>query len=258
MCKDLTKKYKTNYLTNVIFRIDYPEINLLKNEFPKEFYNYIKENFNIKPERTITTYQSKISLQNQSNTVEKDEQKLWDFLDSNGKIKVTLSSGYLVIETPEYISFEDFAEYISKIYSAFKSSYTEQPIKRLGLRYINLVKINEGSPLEWNNFIDTDLLGSLNWAKGRSVLDQITRGVSQIFLKDEDSSMTFTYGVYNSEFPAKISRKEFLLDYDCYTEEIQEGDLIKKYVSPFHFKINQMFEASIDNGLRNLMGVPNE
>lgn len=74
-----------------------------------------------------------------------------------------------------------------------------------------------------------------------------------MFFKDDDSMMTFTHGIYNSEFPAKVSRREFLLDYDCHTEDIECGDLVKKYISPFQLKINRMYEASIEEGLRTLM-----
>ena len=66
--------------------------------------------------------------------------------------------------------------------------------------------------------------------------------------------MTFTYGIPNSIFPSKISRKEFLLDFDCYTENIEE-DSVLQHLKIFHNKIQQFFEYCIKEKLRNLMEI---
>ena len=69
--------------------------------------------------------------------------------------------------------------------------------------------------------------------------------------------MNFNYGLYNSEFPNKISRKDFVLDYDCYTANIEKKDSYE-YLNKFHEKINEEFEKSIEEGLRKEMEGENE
>lgn len=78
--------------------------------------------------------------------------------------------------------------------------------------------------------------------------------MSQIILNYDDYTMNFNFGLFNSEFPAKISRKEFALDYDCYTELFEPED-IDDYLIKFNSEIKNMFERSIKNGLRKHMGV---
>ncbi len=76
-------------------------------------------------------------------------------------------------------------------------------------------------------------------------------------LKEEGYNLKFQFGLFNSEYPNPISRKEFVLDYDCSTNE--ETDILEIFdkAKEFNKKIHEWFEKSIQDGLRDIMGVVN-
>ena len=70
-----------------------------------------------------------------------------------------------------------------------------------------------------------------------------------------DFYVRFQYGMFNSEHPNPIARKEFVLDFDCYTKDEQDLSDVLTLLDRFHEKIKEMFEYSILNDLRQIMGV---
>ena len=59
--------------------------------------------------------------------------------------------------------------------------------------------------------------------------------------------------MFNSEYPNVISKKEFLLDYDCVTIGELSVNQIINTTKKFHEIIYDLFEASIDEELKELM-----
>lgn len=70
-----------------------------------------------------------------------------------------------------------------------------------------------------------------------------------------DFYVRFQYGMFNSEHPNPIARKEFVLDFDCYTKDEQDISDVLTLLDSFHEKIKEMFESSILGDLRQIMGV---
>ena len=77
--------------------------------------------------------------------------------------------------------------------------------------------------------------------------------MSQAILNYDDYRVNFNYGMFNSEFPAKISRKEFILDFDFYTEYVEQETIIP-LIKKFNKEAAIMFEKCIKDGLRKKMG----
>ncbi|MGD0951250.1 MAG: hypothetical protein ABR985_02460 [Methanotrichaceae archaeon] len=61
--------------------------------------------------------------------------------------------------------------------------------------------------------------------------------------------------MYNPEYPNKITRKIFVLDYDCYTTDELNASEIKEKMEILQRDEEKLFESSIENGLREKMGV---
>lgn len=251
-----TVKYKKNFLTNVICKIDFdPELSI-KNEPPSKFQEKIKKDFPHLVENELNEY--KTSFSKNENVIESFRAPLYVFKDSKTKaVKViNLSYKYLIIEFFQYKSFEEFVECVRNVIDVFSELYEISEFSRLGLRYINEIKINKGNPFDWTNLINSSLINATNdfFYNDRS---NICRAISQIILDYDHFKMNFNYGLYNSEFPNKISRKDFVLDYDCYTANIEKKDSYE-YLNKFHEKINEEFEKSIEEGLRKEMEGENE
>lgn len=66
--------------------------------------------------------------------------------------------------------------------------------------------------------------------------------------------MTFQFGVHNPDFPARVRRRLFVLDFDCFYQGLQDGNEVLDQVELFHGRIETLFESSITQSLRDMMG----
>ena len=86
-----------------------------------------------------------------------------------------------------------------------------------------------------------------------SLRDSITRSMHQLHLRIDDYKIIFQFGAFNSEFPNTITQKEFILDYDCISEEEHEPNNVLVKFKQFNTQISGLFEQSINANLREIM-----
>lgn len=83
----------------------------------------------------------------------------------------------------------------------------------------------------------------------------MAQAVSRIVLKAHSADISFNFCVFNSDFPNESVRKEFILDYDCYSRfpiNPQENDIIE-ITKSYNSYIEKLFELSITDSLRTIM-----
>lgn len=200
-------EYKRNFLTNVIFRIDFPLILSLEGNPPKDFQNKITEKFPI----LEPIEEFKINIGNiAGNVQESTKSTIWRFTNKERSTFVQLSFQHLVIERKSnYSSFEEFKITISEVLTAFLSEYPNPVTTRLGLRYINEISLKEKNVFDWDKYINKSLIGTLQFVENK---DQIIRSLSSVELViDDDTYLNIRSGVFNSSYPAKVINKEYML-----------------------------------------------
>jgi uncharacterized protein (TIGR04255 family) len=74
-----------------------------------------------------------------------------------------------------------------------------------------------------------------------------------IELNRSDYFIRFQYGWYNSEFPNPIAKKEFALDYDCYSKNEIDISEVLSQIDIYHAAIKELFEYSKEDGLQNMI-----
>ena len=79
--------------------------------------------------------------------------------------------------------------------------------------------------------------------------------MGRIEIAEDNYSVLFQFGMFNPEYPNPIARKEFILDYDCYTEEEMSITDIPETIEDLHKAEKELFELSISDELRCIMGV---
>lgn len=242
--------YSKNFLTQVIARIDYQPILILDKENPSNFQEQVREEYprfeklrnvalNITPKADSSISFEKLPV-------------VWKLSDKEKANIIDLSSKYFALQTSKYIRFSDFYHRLTNAWNHFVENYKPQIITRIGLRYINEIRLTgNGNPFDWENLINTNLYSSLN--AFTDIKESISRSMNQLHFAQEDCKITFTFGIFNSEFPNTITQKEFILDYDCISEDEYDSQDVLGVIKQFNDKVWDLFERSIGDGLRDIM-----
>lgn len=247
--------YEKNFITNAIFRVDFPEINLNTPDPPEELRKTIQEKFQIFHKITKGHLDLNVEDKNQVST-QLTEKVLWEFKNKKGQDifnKAVIASDYVSLEYNIYNSFKEFYKDIQYVFNAFFDFYNIDTIKRIGLRYINQIELDSGNALDWDNLIDRNLFSVTNNFVDPS--ENILRSMQVLEVEEDDYLLRFQFGLYNSEYPNPIARKEFVLDYDCFIQSEMEKHEIFKHSERCNDIIYKWFERSIEQGLVEIMGV---
>jgi uncharacterized protein (TIGR04255 family) len=247
------KKYTNNFLSEIIFRIDFSKDIKIENNF-EEFFASIKHVFKhyeakTKPEISIKIEGDKGKIKTSKNPF------AWCFFDKKRiedsiimEIRKDHISLDFIVERTKYENFNDFKKYIELICDAL-SVYKVKYTKYIGLRYINKIICDKGNPFKWKDIINSDLLS----LKLLNKYDNKTKFMSDFRFKKDDFDIVFKFGLFNSEYPNPIARKEFVLDYDCNTDEVQNLLDIEDISEKMNSIIYNLFEESIERKLRDIM-----
>lgn len=252
--KFVKRVYKSHFLTNVIFRVEFPKIlELTEQKPPSKFQERISDKYPIVEEvkGEIQKYQFKKAL----DYIETEKKVSWEFSNKEKTKRVFIDSDFVFVEHLKYEHFEDLFQDVKLIFESFKDLYPIKIINRVGLRYINQIRIESGDPIDWNSLIHPSLFSVQREFISRE--NSLLRSMHYLELKEEGYNLKFQFGLFNSEYPNPISRKEFVLDYECSTNE--ETDILEIFdkAKEFNKKIHEWFEKSIQDGLRDIMGVVN-
>ena len=243
-------RYQKNFLTNVILRLDFPSRPETIDSSADNFRQEVKEEFPIFEQKPLYEYVAKLEKGVKTDTY--TEYKHYQVSDKNKEKKISLSHNFVVLEFLKYKDLDDFYRHSELLVSTINKLYPELDFTRIGLRYINQIVLEKGNPFNWKEYIDSSLTYAVDNFFNRN--PNLSRAMSQIILNCDDYKLNFNYGIVNSEFPARIARKEYVLDYDCFSEFVEKEKILPA-IKIFNSEIKKMFERSIKPGLRKIMGV---
>lgn len=245
--------YSKNYLTEVIARIDLVSpIIQLKDQLPKEISAKALRYFPIdEPSRAIT---QNVLLRPNDVTSSSEEYTEWNFYGLNRKNRLTIIPNAFLVSVSEYERYEDLREQLLQIEESFFTIFPEAQPKRIGLRYINQLEFPISNILGWVEYVNEDLLGLLRFSDTQD--SKPVRIFHNFETKNDDFNLRFQFGVHNPDYPAPIRRNVFILDYDAYFQGLIEPVEIPKMLDRFHSRIQNVFEISITDTLREKMNGP--
>lgn len=243
--------YSKNFLTKVLFRIDFSRVSSLENE-PVSFRDAIQTSFpKIEPVR-----QSGLILRAELGKAPVTEQvsgTLWQFTSADGNIHCNILPESLVLESNTYQNFTTFSGILKEILDAFYSTQGSLKISRTGLRYINEIVIpGEGDYLNWEGYINPLIASPVRYKPADTELKRIlTTGEFNV---DAETMIILRTGIFNSSYPAGIIQKEFVLDLDCFsTRTPEDKDSLIATVVRLNGILTNTFESLIEEKLRTLL-----
>ena len=238
--------YKKNFITEAIAKVEFlnPIIEL-DQTLPKEFSDSIVNLFPIAELKEISNNNVTITNSGVQNNIDKGIE--WSFWNKDRSKRISLSKNVLLLVQNRYASYDNFADEFLTAFNALCSIYKDLIFRRFGLRYVNNIKLAESETLNWDNYINDKLTASINIPDDSS---HISRTFHNLEMNYENFNLRFNFGIHNPDYPAIIKQKVFILDMDAYHNGLQNKEDVISSLPEFHSKIQELFEFSIKDGLR--------
>lgn len=243
--------YKHTPIKKVIFRIDFlakvPELN---DSLPSEITDVIKTSFPIAEPKNVVARTLQIS---NTNVLDQNTNiKEWHFHTAERNATLIIKEDSFAILINNYISFENINQVLSETIDVFFNHYKGLLSRRIGLRYINEIAIEEENPFDWNEYINPNLTSIFNVTENPK---NIIRAFHNLEIKIDEIMLKFQYGMINPDYPALIKKKIFILDLDASFTGILKHHEIDSFIKKQHLVIQNQFEYSITQKLRDKFGL---
>ncbi|NOT93218.1 TIGR04255 family protein [Ferruginibacter sp.] len=235
--------YSTNFLSQVIFQANF-QIASLDNGIHPILAALCKEKTGV----DVTKQNNRAINILPTGGAETKLHSRWTFLGK--KLHIVIQSDLLQVITLKYTSYEDYHPIISDIFNKVKEIYNPI-VTRIALRYVNNISFEDGSTFEFETLIKPVLLNATLEYKDFGLTRSI--GVMNMFNSTENINTNFTYGFVNPQFPSKITKRHFVLDFDCSMNLNVVIDSIKPLLLKLREQVNTLFEKSILEDLRTKM-----
>lgn len=248
----MVKKYRSPFLKEVIVRLDFSSpVTKLSKKLPEGLKEIILPLFPISEPKEFI---GKELLVTKDITKEKvlETGVDWFFHSIDRQKTLIIASNNVNISYKSYSSFDVLKRDFLPIVEILFNIYADIQGRRLGLRYINEITLAENNVLDWTNYFDRRLLADLSFLEDPT---KICRAFNNLELNFGDLILRFQYGMFNPDYPAPIRKKSFILDYDAYYKGPQNLEDIRENLDKFNTAIQTIFERSISDKLRSLMGV---
>ncbi len=248
---DEARTYRKNFITKVLFRIDFARIPALVTE-PTAFKDLIATLYpTLEPVvRTGIVFGAQDGT---PPTAQQTTETLWQFTNVEGNQHCNILPESLVIEASTYQDFSTFRESLSTVITAFLNTYTGVSIERIGLRYINEISISDDTDyLEWENYINPLVSSIVKFIpEGSRLKRSLNTAEYEI---DADTSINVRTGVFNSRYPAEIIQKEFVIDLDCFSRTRPANLLeLMENIAKYNAILTDTFEVMVEEPLREIM-----
>lgn len=249
-------KYKKNFIDQVVCKIDFsrsqPEEILFSGDIEKAI---IDSSFSRKGiDRVIKNETVNINVKKSDDASSLSHQSetfiVKQYFYSDNDNSLSLSKNYLFFNYKQHIAFNDFKDSFKNIIDVIYKNIPSLITKRLGLRYINVFRLNDFKKKYFKQDISSQYSPCFSGDDSINIL----RGLTLHELKIKNTIMRFEYGLFNPKYPSVMLNKDFKLDYDCYTEELLDDSLKHiEYIEKVHTNIIDMFECSITDELRKVL-----
>lgn len=247
-----TKTYKKNFLTQVIYKLNFIPDESITEEGLKTYKKSLGDNYS-----TLSNIvQQGLLIQGDPSgiTTEQNESMVWRIESKDDTHIIEVEKNSFAIVVKNYQHFKDMRIIVENAQSLFIKQFKEiKDVQRLGLRYIDQIKVDKKN-VNWADYINSKLTAHLDFADR----DTLRRSMhTMVIAYDDETQINLNYGIFNNYFPAPIIDEEFILDFDAYTTfSVQIGDTLT-ILDKFNTVLTDLFEQSITDKLREIMEVKN-
>lgn len=184
----------------------------------------------------------------------------WQFTDQEDNWKIVLAPDFLTLETRNYEHFADFLSRLREALDVLVEHIQPTVVTRIGLRYVNEIRLDELQGMDWFNVIRKDLLGPVAASELMQNTIQVAT-VQQLVLRYPDEvSINMHHGLVPIGTTVRLRRNEeaptspfYLLDFDVFRDFPlpraldMDRNIICQHVEMYHKVIYRLFRWSVTN-----------
>ncbi len=247
--------YRKPFLKAVVARLDFvtPLVGV-DNALPAKLGKVISDHFPIAEPTEMFTHEVQVNLNPAGNDVRqrRTPARVWNFFGKEREKKLSLGSKFVFIEYTSYLSYEDLRDNFVPVVSSIDGLFHDTRAARFGLRYVNEIAIEGLHPVnQWDEYISSALFA----LPALFSPERLTRLVHIAEMKCGELDVRFQFGLPNPDYPSPLKRPSFVLDFDAYIQAAHELRASLGYLDQAHACIQEIFERSITDKLRERMDV---
>jgi uncharacterized protein (TIGR04255 family) len=242
--------YSSPFIKEAIIRIDFPApVLALSENLKKPITKAALSRFPIFEPQKIQAQEFKFSGDAVSETSRKEISQS-SFHGKAREKSIIISPTTIFQSTKDYQSYEIFTGDFFHVIDAVKSSEPDITVSRIGVRYVNVIDLHTGDPLDWSGYINSSMLSLVNLNKHK---DKLSRAFNVLDYSFDSVHLKFQFGIVNPDYPAIVKRRQFVLDLDAFSAGSYDLEEVQKIVEEAHAIIQDYFEFSIEDKTRKLM-----
>ena len=241
----MTLNISERFLKEVLLKVEFRSVPILSGENgdPSDFESVIISEF-----PKFSSHDEKfadIDLYNELIINEQNPNKFWVYEKENiKKIHLKYSSLTLSYNGEFFKNPTCLIEDTELIINALKNLSVEKTTA-IKLRYIN--EIAPKNKIEnWNDWINP-ALNNFNFQPENS---KLIRSLNRAEYKINDFDLIFQYGQFNLNYPSTVIKNDFILDYNCYTANLENINDVKDKVIEMNKIIRGFYKNSIGKILK--------
>lgn len=241
--------YKKPFLKEVICRLDFgARVERFLKSLPQKLATAALREFPISEPQKAQTQEFMVSATGFQTKSEETIQ--WTYHGKNREKTLVISPEAMIVTNRKYKDFEAFHNDVDNVVDSLFDAEKELSVARLGLRYVNVIELDNGDPLTWAEYVNEQMLGIIDTHKDQGALSRVFHIVEFNY---DTVHVKFQFGMPNPDYPALIKRKQFVLDIDAYVQGALTQQDVEESIEVAHEKIQELFESSITDRTRDLM-----
>jgi len=247
--------YKQNFIKEVVLEIKFNSpITDLKSTALMRFKNGLKFKDVEFKEETIRRFELDVKDGSQSFDISTVGKKA-TFHFNRGINKFVLDNGGFLLAVNKYENFKKFFDMFKLGFIVLKQNFAIKEFKRVGLRYINRIHIDEIKKIsDWSKFINSSFIPNYK----RTIINDTNlttrRNINTFVFGDGEYFVNINAGIWNNNFPSKIIDKKFIIDIDCYIDNLILSDKdIQHRPKKMNFITFNCFESLVTSKFKEIL-----
>ena len=243
--------YEKNPLFEVVCQVRFPTILRIEAHPPAEFQDRLRDRLPLL-ERSTNKAVQQIPHELLEAIGAPQSGSGYGFKSEDGTATATLLADSLTVSTSDYERWEVFWSLCQEAFGALNELYAPKFLKRIGLRYRNLIDRDEIglSGVPWSELLSEPVVSELSSNEWEGMVEEAQHQV-RCYDAESGDGLLFQHGIGKSE---EQNEAQYIIDFDFYRAGRIEPDAAGELFASYNRRIGRAFRWSIRDRLHDALG----